>query len=458
MRQVPSLLGLLPRSLHTAHTLLMYDLSQAILDSYPSLASGHHSQSREQPSAPFDSRSRSLSLEDNVFFRQYQPLSVIVPWMRLLRSLFPSHVRLISLGLSYEGRELQALRVGVHPTNDEEPSKPRKTIVVMGGSHAREWISVSTVNYMAYAFITEYGRSREITALLERFDFIFIPTINPDGYVYTWEKDRLWRKNRQQTGLRFCTGLDLDHSFGYEWEGDSSNSNPCAETFAGDDPFEAIEAYRLAQWIGNETEHNNVEIAGFLDLHSYSQQILYPYSFSCTSTPPALENLEELAFGLAKAIRAADGESYGVTSACQGSLPARSFAVPSMNRQHIHRTIIENGRGSALDWFYHEVKVQYAYQLKLRDTGTYGFLLPSTNIVPTGREALRALVYFGNFLAGNKGIEQSSSVHGIHDTTRVRLTHPKDQAGFNDSEWVAVQRSIKEAGENEAVNARELRR
>lgn len=54
-----------------------------------------------------------------------------------------------------------------------------------------------------------------------------------------------------------------------------------------------------------------------------------------------------------------------------------------------------------------ELQARYSYQIRLRDTGSYGFLLPSEHIVPTGEETLNALKYLGDYLLGNNGIERS---------------------------------------------------
>ncbi|KAF4553226.1 Metallocarboxypeptidase-like protein [Elsinoe fawcettii] len=399
---LPHVLKQLPSSMQHSHTALLQEkeLQQAIYDSYPSprkatpLSPSSHgifTPSLQPPSPP-----RSAA-DNNIFFTDYQPLSVITPWMRLLSSLFTTHVRLINIGLTYEGRDIPALRVGVHPTNDDVPNKKRKTVLVTGGIHAREWISTSTVTYIAYTLITEYGKTSEVTQLLEDFDWIFIPTLNPDGYVFTWESDRLWRKNRQKTPLRFCFGVDLDRSFPFQWDS-STVGNPCSESYAGEAPLEGVEAKALRDWVHNETTSNNVEFVGLLDLHSYSQQILYPYSYSCDAYPPSLENLEELAVGLSKAIRIQSGHSYINKQACEGNV-AFGSGLDKQGKKELG-VRFESAGGSALDWFYHEVGIRYAYQVKLRDRGAYGFLLPKEHIVPTGKEMLEAVLYFGRYVDG----------------------------------------------------------
>lgn len=197
----------------------MPDLARAIYDTFPGAAKPFFD-------PLFEESSKEKIDGSNLFFQDYQPLSVIVPWMKLLESLFPSYVQTFSLGLSHEGREIMGLRVGAKKADGGR----KKAVIVTGAAHAREWISVSTVSYLAYSLITNHLKDKHVTALVDAFDWIFIPTLNVDGYVYTWEHDRLWRKNRQPTSLSFCKGIDLDRAYDVHWEAQKAQSNPCSDS------------------------------------------------------------------------------------------------------------------------------------------------------------------------------------------------------------------------------------
>lgn len=383
---VTPLLGLIPRSLQASHTTVIADLANIVYSSLPP-ASADISLSLDAVMAS----SASALQGDNLFFQDYQPLSVIIRWMRLLEAMFPSHVEYITVGKSYENRDIPALRVGASQSNGHNP---RKTLVVTGGLHAREWISTTTVNYVAWSFVTAFEREPMITKFLYNFDIVFIPVMNPDGVEFSWTNDRLWRKSRQHTNFRFCKGMDLDHAFGFGWG--TSKSDPCSESYGGDQPFQAVEAQSLAEWARNETTHN-VQFVGLVDLHSYSQQILFPYSHSCLVEPPNMENLQELAAGIAKSIRLSNGQIYTVASACEATSNANTVSKANEG---------ESAGGSAIDWFYHEMSAHFSYQIKLRDTGSYGFLLPREQIIPSGEEIFDALKYVGDYLLGNNGIER----------------------------------------------------
>jgi extracellular matrix protein 14 len=136
-KRVKSLLGLLPPSLGSSYWVMVDDLPSAVYASYPSPATP-----KEQ--SQFDRRF-SVDLmnprppnngdEGLYFFRNYQPHKVVMRWMRLIEAMFPSFVRYTTIGQSYEGRDIPALMVGPGFTGE---GQPRRTLVIMGGSHARE--------------------------------------------------------------------------------------------------------------------------------------------------------------------------------------------------------------------------------------------------------------------------------------------------------------------------------
>ena len=53
------------------------------------------------------------------------------------------------------------------------------------------------------------GHNREIRDLLKETELWFVIVANPDGYQYTFDHERLWRKNlRNNDGEPETTGAD----------------------------------------------------------------------------------------------------------------------------------------------------------------------------------------------------------------------------------------------------------
>lgn len=347
-----------------SYEVIVDDLAQAVYETFP-----------KSVAEAFNVKEHSdMEVMADLFFREYRPLNTIYSWLDLMKETFPDLVEIEWLGQTYEGRDMKAL----HLSSGKGLNPDKKTILLTAGVHAREWISTSTALFTIYKLLTQYGVSKKETQYLDELDFLIVPVFNPDGYDYTWTHDRLWRKNRQETFMPKCLGLDIDHSFGYHWT--NSQLYPCEESYAGEEQFESIEAQNLDTYINVTKEAH--KIYGFLDLHSYTQKVLCPYAYSCDEQPRDIENLLELAYGISKSIRHKSGHHYEVQAACKDR---GVDLIPGL------------GAGSTLDYMYHN-RAHWAFQLKLRDTGVHGFLLPPELIKPVGAEIYAAVKYFCEFI------------------------------------------------------------
>lgn len=57
------------------------------------------------------------------------------------------------------------------------------TIVIESTIHAREWVTVSTATYLLNELLT--SNDTAIQDLAKNFNWVIIPVLNVDGYVYT---------------------------------------------------------------------------------------------------------------------------------------------------------------------------------------------------------------------------------------------------------------------------------
>lgn len=104
--------------------------------------------------------------------------------------------------------------------------------------------------------------------MLNKFTFSVIPTINPDGFVYS-QSHRMWRKNRQPVGHKSCVGIDLNSNWAYKWKKEKKEK-PCNEGYRGKAAFEAYETKAVGEWLAKGAERGT-RVRAFIDLHSYGQ-------------------------------------------------------------------------------------------------------------------------------------------------------------------------------------------
>ncbi|KAG0309255.1 Carboxypeptidase A4 [Dissophora globulifera] len=257
----------------------------------------------------------------------------------------------------------------------KKPSKPKKhpkAIVIHGGQHAREWIGPATVSYIAKELILGYHTNNKITRVVDQFEFVIVPVLNVDGYTYTWERNRMWRKNRQPTSIPFCTGIDTNRNWGYMWNKGGSSGNPCSDAYHGPEPFAAKEAKMVADFILKKEN-----VVAYIDFHAYSQLWMTPFGWDCSKIPKDDEDIMEAGLGAAKALRDVHGTKFAVGSVCN---------------------IIYQASGGSLDWTYAEGNVKYSYAVELRDTGKHGFMLPEEEILPSGQETFAGFLHLANFI------------------------------------------------------------
>jgi murein tripeptide amidase MpaA len=295
---------------------------------------------------------------DADFFTAYHTFDDIVAFLKNLTTTYSKVATYVpSIGKSIEGRDIPAVIL--------KSGNPTKKIWLSGGQHAREWVSHSTVLYLLNNLLTTANG----TALLNKVSFVIVPVVNPDGYVFTWNGNRLWRKNRRHNS-NGSYGVDLNRNWDDHWCVAGASKTPADDTYCGTAPFSEPESKATAAYITA-----NLPFDAAIDLHSYSQLILRPYGWSRTS-PSNEAQLKQVGDGMAAAIKAVHAKTY--------------------TSEHIYDLYLASG--SIEDWQLSVAKIPLAYTIELRDTGVYGFQLPADQIKPTGEEVWAALTYVVNYV------------------------------------------------------------
>lgn len=227
--------------------------------------------------------------------------------------------------------------------------------------------------YILNKILTHARTDPTLSSILKQSQIVVTPTSNPDGYEYSRTNgNRLWRKNRRRSPSG-AIGVDLNRNWDEHFGVVGVSKNPFSDTYGGPSAFSEPETKAISDFV--LTLPNRV--AG-IDFHSFGQLILrsWGWNYGDSKNEPVLKQLGDT---MRDIIYKVSGKRY--TSQKGADLYPAS--------------------GCTDDWMTTKGGMT-AFTIELRDSGRYGFLLPATEIVPTGEEAFAATMYFVEYVLKNE--------------------------------------------------------
>ncbi len=309
----------------------------------------------------------TLARGDADWWADYKPPHAIHEKMLEMQARRPDLVEVFEIGRSWEDRPILAMRI-TGPRAEGDPCRP--AVLLNSLIHAREWITVMVNLWVAETLINGHDDDAYLTDLVNRVEWIFVPILNPDGYQYTWDTQRFWRKNRREAppGSTYM-GVDLNRNFSFMWGGGRGSSNfPGSEIYRGPSAFSEPESAAM-----RDLALATPQLRAHNDIHSFSEMVLYPYGWTHALSPDHA-TFDALAQEMRARILAYRGRNYRV-----GPVYTTIYPV----------------RGGTVDYFYGDRGIwSFSYEL-------YGssFDPPANQIRPNAEETLPATLLLGEFVA-----------------------------------------------------------
>ena len=299
------------------------------------------------------------------WFADFKNLAAVNARLDALVAARPDLCSIVNLGTtSIQGRTIKGIRISRHAAGASIPA-----FAVTGTQHAREWAGTMTAMWIVDRLVEDADADPRVQAIVDAGEVFVFPVLNPDGYEYSWTTNRLWRKNRRlNSGGSY--GVDLNRNWGWQWGGAGTSTQQSNDTYRGTAAFSEPETRAYRDWALPRTN-----IVAHLDLHSYSELLLWPWGYTGTLCADQ-SSFNRVGTLMQSAIAGVNGFSYTAG-------PIYSTIYPAS--------------GGANDWAYGAAG-QLSYCIEVRDTGAYGFVMPASEILPNARE---------NFAAFETMVEES---------------------------------------------------
>ncbi|KAH8344787.1 hypothetical protein KR067_007394 [Drosophila pandora] len=379
-----------------AHEVLIFDVGKAIA----------YERSKEDylhTTRPSKLRPTIPSSSSQMSWNRYHNHDEIVKYLEVVRMKHPQLVELIHIGRSYEGRPLIVVKIEskdrANPEGLSEQKRPKRkrksgranAVFVEAGAQGLAWIGPATATWMIAEILRliKSNKTNEDMEFVRNTTWYIMPVLNPDGYAFSHEYDRFWRKSRSQhqapppTGIldsamtwlqqkqhgpeKVCYGVDLDRNWLYHWGKRGSSKAPCNEFYAGPAPFSEPETKAVSDFLMDY----RTQIKLYISLQAYGQVVSYPVKANSTFNAERLDDFLDVAMVGTDGLRKKGHKSR--------------YKVDASN------DLIEQRSGCSDAFAAYEIGIPFSYTIQLADNGVHGYLLPSSAIEPTARDAFEII-------------------------------------------------------------------
>ena len=218
-------------------------------------------------------------------WRDYDGPNGFAAYMRRLANDNPQLLKLVTLGRTYQGRDILALKLTQGARGTPDGSRP--AVLYSSLQHAREWIAAETNRRLLEWYLGKWRTNdKEVKSLLMNNEFWFVLVANPDGYQYTFDHERLWRKNLRDNDhdgtITNVDGVDPNRNFAahFDYDREGSSEITSSQTYRGPSAGSEPETQALTGLM------TRVKFAFQVNYHSYGPFLLYPAGWQI-GTPTA---------------------------------------------------------------------------------------------------------------------------------------------------------------------------
>lgn len=198
---------------------------------------------------------------------KYHSYSGMTGYLDYLSKSHPDLVTVKDFGRTYFNQPMKA----VYISNEKAEHKTKNVMLVDAGIHAREIVAPATALYLINQLVENYSANKE---LVDAFDWVIVPSLNPDGYEHVRRGNILWRRTR--TPYFPCPGADPNRNFDFHWSENGSSSTPCTQTYQGPKAFSEKETKALRDLMFSVKDRAKM----YLTIHSYGRYLLSPWGYT----------------------------------------------------------------------------------------------------------------------------------------------------------------------------------